>query len=108
MKPGEVDLGLGPDAAPDDDAGITGESHEEVAGVTHPAGKNHGRRPVRWGHLVRRNDAEHEAFRLNRALGGDPGCGTAAAAHDGDAEFGEGLTRQSGKFICWRAGIGTA
>ena len=71
VEPGQADLGDRACAPTDDDAGISGKRHEQVACIAHAAGDDHRCRPVRRRHLIGRDDAEHQAAGLDGALGGD-------------------------------------
>jgi hypothetical protein len=82
-----MDFGLGARTTTDDDASITGQSHEEIAGISHATRKNNSCGPVWWWHLIGRHDAKHQTVCPDGTLSGDSGCWAAAAAHDSDAEF---------------------
>lgn len=100
VQPGKADLGDRTGSSADDDARVPGEGHQQVPGVSHPARHDDSRRPIRGGHLVRRNDAEYLATRRNRPLGCHSSGWAAAATYHGDAEAGEERA-----CLC-RAGIG--
>ena len=99
VQPSQVNLGLGARSTTDDDASIAGQSHEEIAGISHATGKNNGRGPIRWRHLIWWHDAKHQTVCLDGAFSRDPGCWAAAAADDSDTEFGQRHARLSSKFV---------
>lgn len=101
-------LGFGASPTPDDDAGITGKSHQEIAGISHAARQNNRGGPIRWRHLIGGHDAKHQPVGLNCTLSSNSGCWTAAPAHNGDGKFGKRFTCLTREFVGARTGLSAA
>lgn len=107
VQPGQMDCGLSARASPHNhDASSSGQGHQKVAGIAHATGQNNSCSPVRWRHLVRWHDAQHQAICQDGAFGGNAGCRAAASTHHGNAQWGQRLARLTGKRIGVRAGQG--
>jgi hypothetical protein len=94
-----VDFRLGARATANDDARITGKGHQEIARISHATRNNDAGRPIRWRHLIRRHDAQHQAVGRDGTLGSHPSRWAAAAAHDRDTELRERFARLAGELI---------
>jgi hypothetical protein len=89
VQPRETNLGNRAGAPAYYDACISRKSHQQIARVSHSAGNDHGGGPIRWWHLVRRNDADYQASRSDGAFGRHSRGRTSASTDYRDAEFRE-------------------
>jgi hypothetical protein len=106
VKPGQAHLGLGSRPATDDEAGVAGKGHQEVAGIAHPAGDEDGAWPVGQVDLIVGNDADHLTPGRHRPLGGVAGDRTTAATDHGEPDPGEVRDGLTGKVVGAGAGLG--
>jgi len=108
VEPRQMNLGLRARATANDNAGIAGERHQEIPGISHSAREDNRGGPIRRRHVIRRNDAEHQAIRLDGTLSGDPCRWASTPAHDSDAQLGQGLACVTGKLVSARVGLSAA
>jgi hypothetical protein len=108
MQPGETDLGFRSGPASDDNAGITGKSHEEIAGISHSTRNENGARPVFQTNLIGRNYAHDHTARLESTLSGNPRGWTSAATYNGNALRRQQSPGGRGQIVCSRARLGAA
>lgn len=108
VEPCKADLGNRARATANDDAGVSRQSHQKVAGIAHARGNDDRGRPIRWRHHIRRDDADNQTAGMDGSLGCDASSGTAASADDRDAVASKKGTCVAGKFECGGAGLSTA
>ncbi len=103
MQPSQAYFGDGASAATDDDAGVSGQRHEQVSRVSHAAWHDDGRRPVGGWHVCRWDDAEHLPTSRNGSFSGNPGGWAAAAADERDVKLRQKLSGLGGPLEGWCA-----
>ena len=108
MQPRQAHFGDGARAPADDDAGVAGESHQQVAGVTHAAGNQDAAGPILEIDVVRGHDADHQPAGGERSLGSHSRGRTSAPADHRDAKLRQQLTRCAGQLVRRRSGFGTS
>jgi hypothetical protein len=108
VQPGQTNLGDRARPTTNDDAGIAGERHEQVARIAHARRNDNRGGPVGCWHDIRRDDADHQATGADGALGSHASCGAAAAADDRDPMAGEKRTCVPGEVERGRAGFSAA
>jgi hypothetical protein len=108
MQPRQADFRDGSRAPAKDEAGVPGESHQQIASVSHAAGNQDAAGPVLEIDVVRRDDADHQAAGGKRPLGGNPRGRTSAPANHRDAELRQQLTSGAGQFVRRRSGFCTS
>jgi hypothetical protein len=86
MQPGQAHFGFGARPSSDDDAGIAGKGHQQVAGITHAARNEDAARPIIEIDVVRRHDADHQSAGCERPLGSKARGRASTAAHQGDSK----------------------
>ena len=76
-----------------------------LEGITHAARNDHRRWPIRIGHFIGRQDADHQPASGHGALRRNPRRGAAATADDGDAQAGKQFACLAGQFVGYAAGV---
>ena len=108
MQPCEAHLRdrAGPTA--NDQAGVTGQCHEEVSGVTHAAGYDDRRRPVGPRHFVRCDDADDQSAARLGTLGRVTRRWTATSAKQRNAKMRQQFATLTCEIVGRRPGFSTS
>lgn len=99
MQPGQAYFGFGARPSSDDDAGIAGKSHQQIARITHAAWNEDGAGPIIEIDVVRRHDTDHQAASPERPLGSVARGRASAAADQGDSKPGQQLADGAGQLV---------
>ena len=108
VKPCEAHLGDGSGSASDHETGVARQGHEEVPGIAHSAGNEHGARPIGEIDIGGGNDADDLSSSSEGMLGSDACRRAAAATDEGDAEAGDEFSGSGGEVVSLRARLGAA
>jgi len=108
VEPCQADLGDGAGSTADDEAGVARQGHEEIPGIAHAAGDEHGAGPIGQIDICGGNDTDDFASRSEGTLGSDTSGGAAATADEGDAETGDEFASGSCEVVGFRTRLSAA
>ena len=108
VKPGEAYLRDRARPPSYDDASIGRQRHQQVSGITHSTRDDHGGRPIRRGHFVRRDYADHQSTCIDGLLSRDSRGWAAATAYERYSEACQESAGFARQVIGRRSGFGAS